>query len=264
MRNFKCHPPQFDFGRNWTRFLSSISESRILEAKNSLRKILELSNLSGKTFLDIGSGSGLSSLAAVRLGAKKVHSFDANPLSVACTRELKRRYFPEAGHWTIEEGSILDQSYLISLNQWDIVYSWGVLHHTGNLWPALHNVVTLMASSALLCIAIYNDQQWKSEYWRRIKLLYNSNRFLRWIIILFHIPYLIGGRFVVRFLSGRLHLERGMSLWWDMLDWLGGYPFEVASPESVIDYFHRRNLELVSIKRVGKRHGCNEFVFKKK
>jgi len=97
---------RFEFGKNWQRFLSVLNDERIAEAEKSLRAMLETESLSGKSFLDVGSGSGLFSLAAMRLGAARVHSFDYDPQSVACTRELKRRYFPDAHHWTIEEGSV--------------------------------------------------------------------------------------------------------------------------------------------------------------
>ena len=66
---------------------------RIEEAKASLKQMLDVDSLTGKTFLDVGSGSGLFSLAAIMLGVK-VYSFDYDPQSVACTTELKRRYFP--------------------------------------------------------------------------------------------------------------------------------------------------------------------------
>lgn len=106
--------------------------------------MLNLETLEDKTFLDIGSGSGLFSLAAVRLGARQIHSFDYDLQSVACSRELKRRYFPQKNDWSIEQGDVLDKDYLNSLGQWDIVYSWGVLHHTGNMWQALGNIVQLV------------------------------------------------------------------------------------------------------------------------
>ncbi|HYY59119.1 MAG TPA: class I SAM-dependent methyltransferase, partial [Pyrinomonadaceae bacterium] len=129
---------RFEFGRNWRRFLSTLDEERILEAERSLRLMLEAETLDGKSFLDIGSGSGLFSLAARRLGAR-VHSFDYDAESVACAQELKQRFFAGDADWTIERGSVLDSDYVKRLGQFDIVYSWGVLHHTGAMWRALEN-----------------------------------------------------------------------------------------------------------------------------
>src|SRR5438876_354324 len=127
---------RFEFGKNWSRFLRELDEARITRAVDSLRDMLELDDLSGRSFLDIGCGSGLFSLAARRLGAT-VFSFDFDPQSVACTQEVKRRYCPQDGLWTINAGSALDSHFLKSLGQYDIVYSWGVLHHTGAMWQAL-------------------------------------------------------------------------------------------------------------------------------
>src|SRR5216684_6957903 len=134
---------RFEFGKNWTRFLVGLDDTRIARAEESLRAMLETSDLEGKSFLDIGSGSGLFSLAARRLGAR-VHSFDYDPQSVACTGELKRRCFLDDGNWVVEKGSVLDQDYLACLGVFDVVYSWGVLHHTGDMWRALENVVPLV------------------------------------------------------------------------------------------------------------------------
>ncbi len=83
---------RFEFGKNWSAFLAHLSEDRILKAEQSLREMLEVETLTGKTFLDIGSGSGLFSLAARRLGAK-VFSFDFDSNSYACTKELRAKIF---------------------------------------------------------------------------------------------------------------------------------------------------------------------------
>src|ERR1044071_5244972 len=107
---------RFEFGKNWRLFLASMSDERIERAVYSLREMLEVDDLDGKSFLDVGSGSGLYSLAARRLGAR-VHSFDYDPQSVACTIELKRRYFPRDAKWIIEEGSVLGADYLKSLGE---------------------------------------------------------------------------------------------------------------------------------------------------
>src|SRR6266850_5044319 len=116
---------RFEFGRNWQRFLRSLDEERILEAESSLRRMLAIENFDQKTFLDVGCGSGLFSLAARRLGAR-VFSFDYDPQSVACALQLKDTFFPGDPDWQIERGSALDQSYLHNSGTFDVVYAWGV------------------------------------------------------------------------------------------------------------------------------------------
>lgn len=253
---------RFEFGKNWDRFLSLLNNRQIEEAEKSLKEGLEVEDLEGKSFCDIGCGSGLFSLAARRLGAM-VHSFDYDPQSVACTERLKRRYLPDDTNWTIEEGSVLDTEYLKSLGEFDIIYAWGVLHHTGAMWQALKNVQLPVSPGGRLFISVYNDQGWISTYWNRVKKTYNKGLVFRSAIILIHMPYLFGMRFLIRALTGRLNLDRGMSLWCDMLDWLGGYPFEVAEPERICDFYRQQAFILLRLKTCGTRHGCNEFVFER-
>lgn len=260
---------RFQFGKNWQRFLSVLNDERIVEAESSIKKMLNLETLKDKTFLDIGSGSGLFSLAAVRLGANQIHSFDYDSQSVACTRELKRRYFPQKKDWSIEQGDVLDKDYLNSLGQWDIVYSWGVLHHTGNMWQALENIVSLVKKGGKLFISIYNDQGGKSLFWRWIKRAYCSLLLWRWIILGLFIPYFFAGGLVKDLLRFRDPLSRyteykktrGMSPIYDWLDWLGGYPFEVAKPEEIFDFYRKKSFILEQLKTCGGGLGCNEFVF---
>jgi len=254
---------RFRFGENWVRFLNILDDARIDCATESLCKMLQVKSLEGKTFLDVGSGSGLFSLAARRLGAI-VHSFDYDPRSVECTEELKRRYFPNDPQWKVESGSVLDSNYISSIGAYDIVYSWGVLHHTGNMWHALTNVATLPSKEGgRLYVALYNDQGWISSYWRGVKKVYNKNILGRLSMIIIHSPYLFGLRYITRFMKGRLEIERGMSIWRDMIDWLGGYPFEVAKPEEIISCYFEKRYQLIKLKTCGGRMGCNEYVFER-
>jgi len=265
-----AHGPRFHFGENWSRFLSVLSDERITEAEKSLIHMLEVEDLKGNSFLDIGSGSGLFSLAARRLGAR-VHSFDYDPQSVACTAELKQRYFPGDRHWTVEEGSVLDVDYLKSLGKFDVVYSWGVLHHTGAMWQALENVQLLVAPGGKLFISIYNDQGRKSVCWRWVKRLYCSGTLGRYMITSIFFPYFLFRGLAVDILKGKNPIRRyadykksrGMSWMHDWIDWLGGYPFEVAKPEEIFDFYKDKVFMLVKLKTCGGGLGNNEYIFEK-
>ena len=252
---------RFEFGKNWSRFLTTLTEAKIVAAEDSLRAMLEVQDLHGKRFLDIGSGSGLFSLAARRLGAS-VHSFDYDPHSVACTRELRRRYFPDDNQWKVEEGSVLDANYVRSLGEFDVVYSWGVLHHTGQMWTALDNARLPVALNGKLFIAIYNDTGSQSRRWRWIKKTYNElPRFLRLPFAIAvsapgEIKYFIASTLT----SQRSQRRRGMNRWYDMIDWVGGYPYEVATPEQIFEFYKQRGFYLAKLRCGGVGLGCNEFV----
>jgi 2-polyprenyl-3-methyl-5-hydroxy-6-metoxy-1,4-benzoquinol methylase len=264
---------RFEFGKNWNLFLNELTEDRILLAEESLKELLSVKTLNGQKFLDAGSGSGLFSLAARRLGAK-VTSFDYDPISVQCTQELKNRFFTNDVDWTVDEGSVLDAKFIATLGEFDIVYSWGVLHHTGAMNQAFDIISEAVSSRGALVIAIYNDQGRASVIWYHIKKLYNKSPiYLKWILLSMCFLRLWGPTTLFDFFRMRpfytwrnyaKNSTRGMSAWRDVVDWVGGFPFEVAKPDTILDYFSKKSFALEKMKTVSGGLGCNEYVLRLK
>ncbi|MEZ4414471.1 MAG: class I SAM-dependent methyltransferase [Gemmatimonadota bacterium] len=261
---------RFQFGENWARFLRVLNDDRIAGAERSFVDVLGLDDLSGLDFLDIGSGSGLSSLVARRLGAR-VHSFDFDPNSVACTQELRRRYFPDDPQWTVERGSALDPEYGKSLGQFDIVYSWGVLHHTGDMWKGIELALDRVKPDGLFFVALYNDRGWESRMWWHLKRLYVAlpRPLQAPYAALAILPYevrdalgkLVRGR-PLDYVRSWKSVDRGMNRWRDIIDWVGGYPYEAVSVESVTRFAGERGFTPVVVRET-RGLGCHEMVYRK-
>lgn len=261
---------RFAFGRNWLDFADAIEPRQVAEAGLSLTERLG-ADLTGKTFVDVGCGSGIFSVAARELGAR-VTSFDVDADSVACTQAMKRRFRPDDPDWVIVQGSVLDPAFVGSLGTYDVVYSWGVLHHTGDMWAAIDAATGLANPSAQLFISIYNDQGDASRRWWRIKRRYNrGGRWNRGSAVALGVGYRylpaiprVVGRALHRqspFASTPEGRARGMDRKHDLIDWIGGYPFEVATPESIFTVLRDSGWVLDYLGTVGGGHGCNEFVF---
>lgn len=259
---------RFAFGRNWASFAKKVDDGHLREAQRSLEQLLGRSSLTGKRALDVGCGSGLFAVAATRMGAR-VTAFDFDPESVETTKRLAHQFEIPVHH--ISRGDVLDRAFIATLGQYDIVYSWGVLHHTGRMWNAIGNTIGLVAPGGLLAIAIYNDQGFASRVWRVIKRTYVAlPRWLQPLLVgSIVIPYeltllardvarLRPQDFMRRWTGYRS--KRGMSRIHDHVDWIGGYPFEVATPERIITFVESHGLMLQrTIRNQG--HGNNEFVF---
>ncbi|TWU38990.1 bifunctional 3-demethylubiquinone-9 3-methyltransferase/ 2-octaprenyl-6-hydroxy phenol methylase [Novipirellula aureliae] len=262
---------RFGFGANWKAFLESLDEARIQEAVASLRENLLCESYAGKRFLDIGSGSGLFSLAAHRLGCDVV-SIDYDRESVACTKRLKEQFGDSSRSWSIDRGSVLDPAFMNSIGTFDIVYSWGVLHHTGDMKRAILLASERVKPGGKFFISIYNHQGGASRRWLKIKRIYNRlPPRVRpiWVIMIagvyelkFAFARLLQGRNPLPFADWKAkRRDRGMSAWHDWVDWVGGLPFEVATPEAIIMPLREQGFVLDRLKTVGHGWGCNEYVF---
>jgi 2-polyprenyl-6-hydroxyphenyl methylase/3-demethylubiquinone-9 3-methyltransferase len=266
----QCKKITFSFGKNWDDFVRHrLNDDRIEEAKKSLKDFLGLRSLRGMTFLDIGCGSGLFSLAAHRMGAKKIVSFDLDPFSVACCGYLREKEGnPE--NWIVSSGSVLDESFLRSIQKADIVYSWGVLHHTGNMWQAIRNAAELVKPGGLFFIAIYNKVTgpFGSYSWLRLKRIYNeSPSILKWFIEYSFISLIILKMlFTLKNPISEINnykKNRGMSFRTDIKDSLGGYPYEFANDGEVFSFCKREFGFVLENMRTVNNLSLNEFLFRK-
>lgn len=258
---------RYEFGQNWNNYIQKhFSEERLAISQKKLLDFIATDSLEGKTFLDIGSGSGLHSYAAFKSGAKKIHSFDYDEDSVRTTKLLwEKAGKPE--NWTIEQGSVLDEGYLKSLGQFDIVYSWGVLHHTGDQWAAIRNATIPLHDNSVFFIALYASEPYKNpscDYWLDIKQKYNTAGPLKRKMM--ECSHYYKNCLVPDLREKRNPLSRfkdykkgrGMSLWTDIKDWLGGWPMEFSSTKEVFEFSKDElSLDIVKIKM---GEACSEYL----
>jgi 2-polyprenyl-6-hydroxyphenyl methylase/3-demethylubiquinone-9 3-methyltransferase len=262
----------FSFGENWQNFLKTLTDDKIEEAKKSLVDFLGGEDkIKNKIFVDIGCGSGLFSLAAYLLGAKEVVSVDVDEFSIACVNHLKEKN-NNPGNWKIKQGSALDEKFIKSLGKFDIVYSWGVLHHTGDMHKAFDNVMKLIGPKGVFYLAIYNKNikcklEGTSGFWFEIKKFYNKSNFLmkKTMEISYSIYYILG--LLVNFKNPINYIKnyqtmRGMSFFTDIKDWLGGYPYEYASVNEMKSFFEKHGFKCIKDKEA-RSIGCNEYLFQK-
>lgn len=254
---------RFAFGKNWRDFCGRLQHEDYLAAKESLKKLTP--DLQGKTFLDVGCGSGLFSIAASALGAKKVLGFDFDENSISTSRKM----LDTVSQWDgdvkkdkieFKVESILNEN--INLGQYDVVYSWGVLHHTGNMYAAFDYVKNLVAEKGTLVLAIYN-KHFTSPIWKLVKHTYVKSpklikKILIFMILIIKFPWVL---IILR--QNPFKKERGMHFYTDIVDWVGGYPYEYASVSEVADFFQARGFRLTKLTKTKGFTGCNEFVFEK-
>ena len=254
----------FDFGGNWKAFSADrMDADRVRAAVESLDQLVGRELIAGRSFLDVGCGSGLFSIAAAESGARTVRAFDVNETAVATSVENARKYLRNgAPAPEFRQGSILDEEFLRNVGQHDVVYAWGSLHHTGQMWQAIRNAASLVASDGILAIAIYNAH-WTSPFWTQVKRIYNRSPGIvrRMMNGVFGAAMYVGVWVVGR--QNPMKKERGMDFWYDVVDWLGGYPFEVASAEQIREFLEPMGFQLKHLATPRVPTGCNELIFQR-
>jgi SAM-dependent methyltransferase len=251
----------FNFGDNWRRFSeSSLDNQKFEMASNSLDQLIGREKIVGRTFLDIGCGSGIFAIAASLAGAKKVVGIDISKDSIETSISNKKK-FASQNAIDFFHKSIFDDD-ILRMGEFDTVYSWGVLHHTGNMYKAIDIASKLVAPHSLFVIAIYN-KHWSCGFWKVIKRFYNAApKFIQWPMIwIFYLIIAMAKLIVTR--KNPFKKRRGMSFYYDIIDWIGGYPYEYAAKEEVMRHLEKAGFKCIKYVKPPIPTGCNEFVFLK-
>ncbi len=263
---------RFEFGANWKQYIEkNFSQEKVNISKSHLLEFLGLENVENKTFMDIGCGSGLHSLAAYQLGVESVLSFDFDQDSVNITNYLRTEKAGSPKNWVVSQGSVLDDNYINTLKKTDIVYSWGVLHHTGDQWKAIRNAASRVKDGGLFYIALYSADVHKNptpEFWIDIKKMYiassrtKQNMMVAWYIWRFQMKYNPLRIFYIIYLMIKHREKRGMNYITDVRDWIGGWPMEFSHDKDVLEFVDKElGFDLVKIVQ---GEANTEYVFKKR
>jgi 2-polyprenyl-6-hydroxyphenyl methylase/3-demethylubiquinone-9 3-methyltransferase len=226
-KNIETH---FAFGRNWASYAAGIGETQIEEAKIGLLKLIPAEEFIGRSFLDIGCGSGLHALAAAQLGVGRILAIDIDPDCAATSRSLLSKNDLSIP-WEVNTLTVFDLDPKQE-GTFDIVYSWGVLHHTGAMWEAVGKSASMVAANGLLALALYRRTRMDS-FWKVEKRLYSHapellQRVIRAAYVTAFKLSVVGPGETLKGYLANHSLSRGMDFYHDVHDWLGGYPYETA------------------------------------
>jgi SAM-dependent methyltransferase len=254
---------KFTFGKNWLSFSeNALNAEKINIARSAFSELTDGIDLKGKNFIDIGFGQGLGLYNSQALGAN-VLGIDLDP---DCKNALEstQKYFPGSSIPKVEIASILNENIqdVLSIKKFDIVHSWGVLHHTGNMALAIKNAIKLVDSKGYFIIAIYN-RHWTSPIWTVIKILYRALPGFMQEMALLVFQFLMKFRTDATRDKNDHSTDRGMDLLHDIRDWLGGYPYEYASIEEMETLMKNYGFSIQKVIKTPGWTGCNQFVFKK-
>jgi SAM-dependent methyltransferase len=251
----------FTFGENWLAYSRTLDAPRLESATRSVAELLGAPDLRGRTVVDVGAGSGLFSLAALKLGAERVVALDRDRNCLKAIEQNAGRYLSaaERARLNVLEADVLDAGRLPH-ERFDVVYAWGSLHHTGAMWRAVGNVAALCGPQGTFALALYN-RTWFTPQWHAIKRAYHAAPAP---VRVGMVAALAAPRYALRLVRGRhpSRVERGMSVWYDSIDWLGGLPYEAATCDEVAERLAGLGFSAVRV-RATRRHGCNEFVFRR-
>ena len=264
---------KFKFGENWLKFNKLINYKKILQATKSLKKYNI--KFKKKSFLDVGCGSGLFSLAASTMGCNKIYSIDVDNSSIKSTQIVRNNFKKKSLNWKVEKVSLIGDNFKKKCFNYDIIYCWGVAHHTGNMFKAFKNLSDVAKLNSYLIIAIYNDEGLKSKIWWLIKFIYNFvpqglkklyaffiMSIIRKLYVIIRLLFTLKFNELYSFLKKKTKRTRGMNKEIDIMDWVGGYPYEYIKFNDLKKYFIAKGFKVIKSHQC-KGPGNHEIVFKR-